>query len=174
MHILHEKWQETGWPHKYSFALLTTKVLSKLLLPFHCPVTLSILQIGSHHEDASQIAFCPSYHLLSRGEWSTGTQQIARGVQYFKGHYARLLALEQWQWLSWQQAYIHAKDPATSTAVGVAPGIENSCEIPAADMEMKLPQALKKPQINLQQKSDWGFPFHCLSQAKVFFWNPPP
>lgn len=110
--------------------------------------------------DASQIAFCPSYQLLSSGEWRIGIQQIARGSQYFKGRYARLLALEEWQWSSWQQAYTHAKDPATSTAVGADPGVENSREIPVADVEMKLPQALKKkkkinPQIHLSPAKIW-------------------
>lgn len=38
---------------------------------------------------------CLCYQLLSSGEWSTGIQQIARGVQYFKGHYARLFAVEE-------------------------------------------------------------------------------
>lgn len=31
---------------------------------------------------------------------------------------------------------------------------------------MKFPQALRK-EINLQRKSDWGFPFHCVSQTKL-------
>lgn len=143
MHVLWRKWQETGWPRKESFALVTTKMLYKSLVSPSCK-TVSILQMGTHREDASQIAFCPAYQLLSSGEWSTGIQQIARGAWYFKGHYASLLALEEWQWLSWQQAYINAKDPATSTAVGADPGLENSCEIPIADVKMKPPQALKK------------------------------
>lgn len=172
MHILWRKLQETGWPCKqfcpcnYQNVLQTSPPVSP-----SCEA-LSILQIGIHHKNASQIALCPSYQLLSSGEWNTGTQQIARGAQYFKGCYARLLALEEWQWLRWQQAYINAKDSATSTAVGADPGLENSREIPIADVKMKLPQALNKT--NKSPAKIWSrFPFHCLSQAKLFFWTSP-
>lgn len=44
--------------------------------------------------------------------------------------------------------------------------IKNIHETPIANVEMKFPQALRK-EINLQRKSDWGFPFHCVSQTKL-------
>jgi len=56
---------------------------------------VSILQTVTHHKDALQMALHLSCQLLSCGESSTGIQKIARSAQYFKGHYARLLALEE-------------------------------------------------------------------------------
>lgn len=50
---------------------------------------LSTFKISTHHGDHSQKALS----ILPAAQWSTGIQQIARGVQYFKRHYARLFAL---------------------------------------------------------------------------------
>ena len=144
MHILWRKWQETGWSCKQSFAPVTTKMLYKPLLPFHHPVRLCKYFTNRHTPwgcfTNSSLSVLPAAQQWQVEHWD---QQIARGAQYFKGHYARLLALEEWQWLRWQQAYINAKYPATSSAVGADPGLENSHEIPTADVKMKLPKALK-------------------------------
>lgn len=110
---------------------------------------------------------CSSYQLLSSGKWSTGIQQITRDAQYFKGHYARLFALEEWQWWRWQQAYTNAKDPATSTAAGDGPGLRNSHQIPTADVKIKLPQALQNIRATSKISSEVSIP----GQTIEVFWT---
>lgn len=86
VHTLRKR-REAGRPHRTSFALLATKTLWKLLL-------LTVLQ--AFNTDASPTALSYS---------ARQGQHRYSEIQSFQGHDLALLALEEWQWLRWQQKW---------------------------------------------------------------------